>query len=996
MASDASHMLEAALEQMDDIIAGSKAVAEYSNGMFDIASPIPPTYLRSLQILQLVEDLRVGLEMLGSEHEKEEIRSQIPVSTVQIVANWLDNFSGNHRVAVNNETCQERLTRLESDRECLVLQVSVLTDQVEAQGEKIRDLEACLEEHQLKLSSTEEMLQQCYGIFYAHLREQMGHLLNVPSERVNSDCAAFPQYWTPSVSLEICAQVLEWDVNPEPSDSEELLSRTALESQKLDLMTEISSLKIKLAELEKDHRECDELQKSENLLRELWSLKSKVEELEDEKLQYEQKLDATKAEVQDLQEQLTIKDVEIERLQSQLSSRSSIHSDGSDREDMYRRRLKEKHQEVQRLKVGLDSLLAANEEKDHRIEELSRLLTQCKMMKQLIMAQESSERMLMGSSEEELSVCSMIATPTKMAHSEAMRPEVSPNVPSTPVGPHLTPVEFEMRNAQVHPETSLSPDDEITVHRHWIELRQTSASLEELNTGQAEKNKPYSSNSKYQTLPGKLSQSNHQVNAEQFPQKQRVTAAPSTTPVIPEDWENSANLMLGYPKVNHVDVGLEAHRPRPGENERSVDSTFSSPDLSPLSSATEADQFPSISPENKKSNKGLKKFLGKMRRTHSSSLQDDDEGALGFRRGGLRATAGPRLARSKESSSPRIDPDAPFSQWTTEQVCTWLQDGGLGQYVALARQWVTSGQTLLSATPQELEKELGIKHPLHRKKIQMLQKTVSNGQNDNPGKLDYIWVTRWLDDVGLPQYKDQFNEARVDGRVLQYLTVNDLLFLKVTSQLHHLSIKCAIHVLHANTFQPNCLRRRPSDENHMSPSDVVQWSNHRVMEWLRSVDLAEYAPNLRGSGVHGGLVILEPRFNSETLALLLNIPPQKTLLRRHLTTHFNLLIGSEAQHEKRELMESSSYTPLNTTAKVRPKKLGFSHFGNLRKKKFDESIDYLCPMTVIHPAANGSQRNCAGYKAKAAVADKLEQTLLKQDEWPIYKFEALVMAEEEQ
>ncbi|XP_067902754.1 liprin-beta-2b isoform X11 [Heterodontus francisci] len=928
MASDASHMLEAALEQMDDIIAGSKAVAEYSNGMFDIASPIPPTYLRSLQILQLVEDLRVGLEMLGSEHEKEEIRSQIPVSTVQIVANWLDNFSGNHRVAVNNETCQERLTRLESDRECLVLQVSVLTDQVEAQGEKIRDLEACLEEHQLKLSSTEEMLQQ------------------------------------------------------------ELLSRTALESQKLDLMTEISSLKIKLAELEKDHRECDELQKSENLLRELWSLKSKVEELEDEKLQYEQKLDATKAEVQDLQEQLTIKDVEIERLQSQLSSRSSIHSDGSDREDMYRRRLKEKHQEVQRLKVGLDSLLAANEEKDHRIEELSRLLTQCKMMKQLIMAQESSERMLMGSSEEELSVCSMIATPTKMAHSEAMRPEVSPNVPSTPVGPHLTPVEFEMRNAQVHPETSLSPDDEITVHRHWIELRQTSASLEELNTGQAEKlsvweseeptqseNKPYSSNSKYQTLPGKLSQSNHQVNAEQFPQKQRVTAAPSTTPVIPEDWENSANLR---------------------ENERSVDSTFSSPDLSPLSSATEADQFPSISPENKKSNKGLKKFLGKMRRTHSSSLQDDDEGALGFRRGGLRATAGPRLARSKESSSPRIDPDAPFSQWTTEQVCTWLQDGGLGQYVALARQWVTSGQTLLSATPQELEKELGIKHPLHRKKIQMLQKTVSNGQNDNPGKLDYIWVTRWLDDVGLPQYKDQFNEARVDGRVLQYLTVNDLLFLKVTSQLHHLSIKCAIHVLHANTFQPNCLRRRPSDENHMSPSDVVQWSNHRVMEWLRSVDLAEYAPNLRGSGVHGGLVILEPRFNSETLALLLNIPPQKTLLRRHLTTHFNLLIGSEAQHEKRELMESSSYTPLNTTAKVRPKKLGFSHFGNLRKKKFDESIDYLCPMTVIHPAANGSQRNCAGYKAKAAVADKLEQTLLKQDEWPIYKFEALVMAEEEQ
>lgn len=33
-----------------------------------------------------------------------------------------------------------------------------------------------------------------------------------------------------------------------------------------------------------------------------------------------------------------------------------------------------------------------------------------------------------------------------------------------------------------------------------------------------------------------------------------------------------------------------------------------------------------------------------------------------------------------------------------------MEDCGLGQYVSLARQWVDSGQTLLSATPQELEK----------------------------------------------------------------------------------------------------------------------------------------------------------------------------------------------------------------------------------------------------------------------------------------------------
>lgn len=41
-----------------------------------------------------------------------------------------------------------------------VVQVSVLTDQVEVQGEKIRDLDTCLEHHRDKLNATEELLQQ--------------------------------------------------------------------------------------------------------------------------------------------------------------------------------------------------------------------------------------------------------------------------------------------------------------------------------------------------------------------------------------------------------------------------------------------------------------------------------------------------------------------------------------------------------------------------------------------------------------------------------------------------------------------------------------------------------------------------------------------------------------------------------------------------------------------------------------------------------------------
>ncbi|XP_072193658.1 liprin-beta-2 isoform X2 [Excalfactoria chinensis] len=887
MASDASHMLEAALEQMDDIIAGTKSAVEYANGAYDIVSPAPSVYLGTFQILHLLEDLKMALEMLEDPQEKEALRNQIPGATAVCIREWFEeNLSQvNHHSSANNETYQERLARLEGDKESLILQVSVLTDQVEAQGEKIRDLEICLEGHQLKLNATEEMLQQ------------------------------------------------------------ELLSRTSLETQKLDLMAEVSDLKIKLVGMEKEQSEYEEKQnKAEGLLQELRHLKIKVEELENERNQYEWKLKATKAEIAQLQEQLALKDAEIERLQCQLS-RTSSHSEVAEREEVYKRRLKEKHQEVQRLKIGMESLLAANEEKDRRIEELTLLLSQYRRVKEImIAAQGSSDRIVSGGSEEELEATlrklSVLNSPQgELFKAEASSGELSPAL--------LSPVTHKTTEIRVPQKKKSSSLEDLQ-----------SESLEKYVDGKPvqpvveQESKPLVKGSKYQTLPGKLPRPTQ--NGDQG------TNNESNSPDTNDSEDNS------IPGLNRI---RSVSAPVLGETEN-MDGTVVSDDLSPLSSGTDSGPQSPLSLENRKSPKGIKKIWGKIRRTQSGNFPADDLGLAEFRRGGLRATAGPRLSRSKETKGQKSDYNAPFAQWSTERVCNWLEDFGLGQYVIFARQWVTSGHTLLTATPQDMEKEMGIKHPLHRKKLVLAIKSINTKQDEKSAQLDHIWVTRWLDDIGLPQYKDQFHESRVDGRMLQYLTVNDLLFLKVTSQLHHLSIKCAIHVLHINSFNPHCLRRRPVEESNVSPSEVVQWSNHRVMEWLRSVDLAEYAPNLRGSGVHGGLIILEPRFNGDTLAMLLNIPPQKTLLRRHLTTNFNVLIGPETQQEKRDITESAAYTPLTTTAKVRPKKLGFSHFGNLRKKKFDESTDYVCPMDTNPGATNGTQKNYTGYKGLSPLTDR--------------------------
>ncbi|TDH17156.1 hypothetical protein EPR50_G00005430 [Perca flavescens] len=857
----------------------------------------------------------------------------------------------------NSESYQERLSRLEGDKESLILQrqrratrkgrakVSVLTDQVEAQGAKISDLQSSLVEHQHKLNSTEEMLQQEL-LHRTSLENQklnlMGEVsylkLKLADMEGKQSHGAERQHKAETVvnfiselqeqmcrfQKEINSKIQEKKALEIPADSSSPVSCGSCPTESTEgegstigpSCDRNPGLMHKLEEasdgpdgnahnLEGGSSDAEQKYycgEESGLLKELRILKDKVEHLEGQKLHYEKKLKATKAEISSLQQLLLSKNAEIESLHNQLLARSSPSPESSERD-----------QELQSLRSGMKSLTAANDEKDRRIEELTLLLNQCKQFREVTHTTRqappavrslSNGRTPSSSSEEEAHVL-MKNTDSASAKSVDVKSEVSTSSSSSQ-------------------QTSISSAQKDSDSR--TEPQTFSSSMNDLTNAPLQKSGLDDTRS--QTLPvnSTLSEQNGSGDSSSEIQSQR-------SPDGSEDGDSSQR------KLEKVD-----------------DSTSS--DNSPVHSGanTQPGQRAVGSPEYMKNNRSFKRLWGKLRRTQSGGLQAADPDAGQFRRGGLRATAGPRLTRTPESYDSARDMNVPFSQWTKEQVCGWLEDYGLGQYVNLTRQWVENGQMLLSATPQEFEKEMGMKNPLHRKKLQLALKAFTTKVIEKSSELDYIWVTRWLDDIGLPQYKDHFHEARVDGRMIQYLTVNDLLTLKVTSQLHHLSIKCAIHVLHANKFNPNCLRRRPGEEKQPSPSEVVQWSNHRVMEWLRAVDLAEYAPNLRGSGVHGGLIILEPRFSSETLALLLNIPPQKTLLRRHLATAFSALVGHQATQEKREYGNATGHVPLTTTAKVKPKKLGFTQFSHLRKRKPDESADYICPIDTGALTVNGVSR----------------------------------------
>lgn len=82
-----------------------------------------------------------------------------------------------------------------------------------------------------------------------------------------------------------------------------------------------------------------------------------------------------------------------------------------------------------------------------------------------------------------------------------------------------------------------------------------------------------------------------------------------------------------------------------------------------------------------------------------------------------------------------------------------------------------------------------------------------------------------------------------------------MIYLHITHEIHYSTIKQSIQVLRLNNFDRHYIRRRPNATDRDDPTEIMNWSNHRVMDWLRSIDLAEYAPNLRGSGVCGALIV---------------------------------------------------------------------------------------------------------------------------------------------
>ncbi|KAM3617918.1 uncharacterized protein V6R79_012678 [Siganus canaliculatus] len=239
----------------------------------------------------------------------------------------------------------------------------------------------------------------------------------------------------------------------------------------------------------------------------------------------------------------------------------------------------------------------------------------------------------------------------------------------------------------------------------------------------------------------------------------------------------------------------------------------------------------------------------------------------------------------------------PMSQWRAGTVQAWLEVVmAMPMYIRTCSENVKSGKVLLGLTDDDLEVGLGVTSLMHRRKLRLAIEDYRDAENgrglSKAADMDHHWVAKaWLSDVGLPQYSQAFHNHLIDGRMLNSLTRRDLeRHLNITKKFHQVSLLLGIELLHLLSFDKEALQARRTQCEHQNVDPLV-WTSHRVVKWIRDIDLKEFAENLLNSGVHGAVMVLDPTFSTDTMATALGIPSSKHMVRRHLVEELKALIG---------------------------------------------------------------------------------------------------------
>uniref|UniRef100_A0A8R1DU88 SAM domain-containing protein n=1 Tax=Caenorhabditis japonica TaxID=281687 RepID=A0A8R1DU88_CAEJA len=729
---------------------------------------------------------------------------------------------------------QDKLHRLAMARDSLQLQVSVLSEQVGAQKEKIKDLETVLNHKRNNLTSTEELLQDKYH------------------------------------RIDECKE---------------------LESKKMDLMAEVSSLKLRYATLEREKNET------------------------------EKKLRLSQSEMDHVNQSMHGMVV-----QQQLQHHTNGHASGGYLTPLREHRSEKQDEEMSQLRTAVHRLIADNEQKSLQINTLRNALDEQMRSRSQQEDFYAAQRNFNGSDSFDVNAqirrILMDEPSDSMSHSTSFPVSLSSNN-SNGKGPRSTVQSSSSYNSSL---SAVSPQ------HNWPAGAGTPRHLHPMN-------------------------SNQRVNT--------VAATQYRSPSSPAARQLAAELdelrRIGNEVAAHNNYS-SASLPR-GVGKASSTLTLPAKKLSVASGASAVESDDEIARGrnfNATSQQNLKNFSRE--RTRSSlrnifskltrSTSQDQSNA--FRRGSAaRSTSTARLGSTTHLGTvPRRPPLSQFVDWRSDQLSEWIAEIGYPQYMNEVARHVRSGRHFLNMSMNEYEHLLNIKNPVQRKRVAILLRRIEEDIVESANKWDVHQTLRWLDDIGLPQYKDTFAEIVVDGPLLIALTAADAVEMKVVNAHHYATLARSIQFLKRTDFRFDSMEKKMDQniiEKYPCPDVVVRWSHSATCEWLRKIDLAEFTPNLLCAGVPGALMIYEPSFTAESLAEILQMPPHKTLLRRHLTSHFNQLLGQKIIADKRDFLATGNYPQISPAGRVKVVKKGFS----LTRKKTKNEIclepeELLCPQVLKH------------------------------------------------